>query len=400
MGWHSSAIIPLWNSYTFFVTYANLDGYEPSETPYENLKNPLDKRMISVTEELTHNMDDALSNYDIERACDYLVAFMDSLNNWYIRRSRRRFWKSENDTDKKQAYDTLYKVIMTFCKLACPIIPFTTEEIYLNLKKDSDPQSIHLCDYPVYCAEHRDYELEKRMGLTVKAITMGRALRSTYNLKNRQPLKKLFLVDRTDEDRKILSEMKEIIAEELNVKEVEIQSDESSLVDYKAKANFKVLGAKLGKNMKEVASKIEKMVSSHISKMLEGLEEIVEYGENNSIKLSVADLIIQRLEKENLKITNEGSLTVGFDTEVTKDLLYEGLARDMVRAIQTLRKESGFEVSDRIKLTVYGDSEIGEVYGQFESFIENETLSKESSFIQDDKASESDNGFEVKVEKA
>lgn len=392
-------ILPLWNSYSFFVTYANLDKYTPSETAYEDLKNPLDKWIFSVMEELVFNMDDAFDKYDIQRACSYLVTFLDELNNWYIRRSRRRFWKSESDSDKKSAYDTLYKVLMTFCKVACPIIPFITEEIYQNLKTDKDPESIHLCDFPVYCAEHRDYELEKRMSLTVKAITMGRALRSSNAIKNRQPLKKLFLVDRDDSERTILHSMHDIIAEELNVKEVEIQSDESGLVSYKAKANFKILGSKLGKSMKEVAAKIQEFNSEHIGKMLEGLKEKIAFGENESIEISSEDLIVQREEKENLKIINEGSLTVGFDTEVTEELLFEGIARDIVRSIQTLRKESGFEVSDRIFTEISGDDEVAKVCSMFEEYIKNETLTKELKFVENLDVAENEAGLKLKIKK-
>ncbi len=395
-----SLILPLWNSYSFFVTYANLDNYQPDDTPFEKLWNPLDRWMISVTEELCANMDDALGNYDIQRACGYLVAFMDKLNNWYIRRSRRRFWKSENDGDKKMAYNTLYKVLMTFIKLACPIIPFICEEIYQNLRQEGDPESVHLCDYPEYNKNHRDYGLEKMMDLTMKAIVMGRSLRSSYNLKTRQPLKKLFLVDRNEEDRKILTGMKDIIAEELNVKEVEINSEETDLVDYSAKANFKVLGSRLGKAMKEVASKIQTMRSERIAQILEGFKEEVSFGENQKVQLSADDLVIQRNEKQNLKVLNEGQLTVGFDTEVDQNLLNEGLARDIIRAIQTLRKESGFEVSDRIILTIGGDEEVQAAYEQFKSFIESETLSRSSSFDENLDVPENDFGVKIKITKA
>ena len=395
-----SLILPLWNSYSFFVTYANLDNYQPDDTPFEKLWNPLDRWMISVTEELCANMDDALGNYDIQRACGYLVAFMDKLNNWYIRRSRRRFWKSENDGDKKMAYNTLYKVLMTFIKLACPIIPFICEEIYQNLRQEGDPESVHLCDYPEYNKNHRDYGLEKMMDLTMKAIVMGRSLRSSYNLKTRQPLKKLFLVDRNEEDRKILTGMKDIIAEELNVKEVEINSEETDLVDYSAKANFKVLGSRLGKAMKEVASKIQTMRSERIAQILEGFKEEVSFGENQKVQLSADDLVIQRNEKQNLKVLNEGQLTVGFDTEVDQNLLNEGLARDIIRAIQTLRKESGFEVSDRIILTIGGDEEVKAAYEQFKSFIESETLSRSSSFDENLDVPENDFGVKIKITKA
>ena len=395
-----SIILPLWNAYSFFVTYANIDGYIPSETVFEDLTNPLDKWMISTVEALTNNMDDALDKYDIQRACSYLLDFMDSLNNWYIRRSRRRFWKSENDGDKKMAYDTLYKTLMTFVKLACPILPFICEEIYQNLKTCSDPESIHLCDYPKYDASHRDHALEKMMNLTIQAITMGRSLRSANNLKNRQPLKKLFLVDRNEEDRKILKDMASIIAEELNVKAVEINGNESSLVDYTAKANFKVLGSKLGKAMKEVASKIQDFRSEHISSLLEGVKHNIQFGDGQEVEISKDDLVIQRNEKANLKILNEGELTVGFDTEVSEDLLNEGIARDVVRAIQTLRKETGLDVSDRIILTIGGDEVMEKVYNQFKSFIEAETLCSNSSFDKNLDAPITESGARLRIVKA
>lgn len=392
-------IIPLWNSYSFFVTYANLDKYTPSQTDFDNLTNPLDRWIISVLEKLIHNMDDAYSKYDIQRACGYLVQFIDSLNNWYIRRSRRRFWKSESDTDKKMAYDTLYKVILTYCKLACPIVPFITEEIYQNLRAESDPISIHLCDFPSYSEAHRDLQLEEKMALTVQAITMGRSLRSANNLKNRQPLKKLFLVDKQQKDRDILEEMKEIIAEELNVKEVEIQQEESALVDYQAKANFKILGAKLGKDMKEVAAKIQNFNTQHIAKLLDGIKEKIDYSIGKFIELTVDDLIIQRHEKENLKIVNEGALTVGFDTEVTEELLIEGITRDIIRSIQTLRKESGLEVSDRIMLTVSGDSDVQKAVSLFKDMIQAETLAVSVDYVEALDEPENDFGIKLRIQK-
>ena len=395
-----SIILPLWNAYSFFVTYANIDGYTPSETPFEQLRNPLDRWMISTLEALTCEIDDALDKYDIQRACTSLLRFMDSLNNWYIRRSRRRFWKSENDGDKKMAYDTLYKVLVTFVKLACPILPFICEEIYQNLKSEEDPESVHLCTYPKYDASHRDYALERMMELTVQAITMGRSLRSANNLKNRQPLKKLFLVDRNDQDRKILNDMAAIIAEELNVKAVEIHGDESSLVDYTAKANFKVLGSKLGKAMKDVASKIQAFRSDSIATILEGMKHKVEYGDGQAIEIGKDDLVIQRNEKENLKILNEGELTVGFDTEVTESLLHEGIARDVVRSIQTMRKDMGLDVSDRIVLVIGGDEVMEKVYDQFRSFIESETLAVSSSFNPELDAPETESGARIRIEKS
>jgi isoleucyl-tRNA synthetase len=372
-------IIPLWNAYSFFVTYANIDGYEPSETSYEKLSNPMDTWIISSSERLIEEVTEALDAYDIQKACSLFIPFIDDLNNWYIRRSRRRFWRSENDGDKKEAYDTLYRVLMTFIKIAAPIIPYTTEDIYQNLKTDEMSQSIHLELYPEYKACQRDLELEKRMALTQKAIVMGRSLRASNNLKTRQPLQTLFLVDRTEEDRKVLSAMADIIAEELNVKEVLIQEDESALVSYSAKANFKVLGSRLGKQMKSVASQIELFSGAMIASILDGKSVKLQYSEGE-IEISVEHIIVGRTEREGVKVLNEGSLTVGFDTKVTEELLQEGIARDIVRSVQNLRKDSGFEVSDRINLTYDGDDVVRQVFANFGSTIAKETLSNSLTF--------------------
>lgn len=369
-------LLPLWNAYSFFVTYANIDGYTPSETAFEDLSNPLDRWIISDLEKLVKDETDAYESYDMQKAASSLVAFLDDLNNWYIRRSRRRFWRSENDGDKKQAYDTLYRVLMTFVKLACPIVPFVTETIYQNLKTEGEPESVHLCNYPEYNANERDEVLEKEMRLIVKAIEMGRSLRSASNLKIRQPLKKYVIVDRNSQDRDILERNKDIVSEELNVKDVEIKGDESSLVSYSAKANFKVLGSKLGKNMKEVAAKIQSFVDAEIASILEGRKTKVEYS-SGEIELGEADLVVQRTEKENVKVLNDGELTVGFDTEISEDLLLEGIARDLIRFVQTARKDSGFDVSDHITLTVFGTDVFNKAVEKFSSYIKSETLSDE-----------------------
>ena len=369
-------LLPLWNAYSFFVTYANIDGYTPSETTFEDLSNPLDRWIISDLEKLVKDETDAYESYDMQKAASSLVAFLDDLNNWYIRRSRRRFWRSENDGDKKQAYDTLYRVLMTFVKLACPIVPFVTETIYQNLKTEGEPESVHLCNYPEYNANERDEVLEKEMRLIVKAIEMGRSLRSASNLKIRQPLKKYVIVDRNSQDRDILERNKDIVSEELNVKDVEIKGDESSLVSYYAKANFKVLGSKLGKNMKEVAAKIQSFVDAEIASILEGRKTKVEYS-SGEIELGEDDLVVQRPEKENVKVLNDGELTVGFDTEISEDLLLEGIARDLIRFVQTARKDSGFDVSDHITLTVFGTDVFNKAVEKFSSYIKSETLSDE-----------------------
>lgn len=394
-------ILPIWNAYSFFVTYANIDSYEPSATKFEELENSLDRWILSSANSLVADMTKAFDTLDIQGACTNLIAFIDDLNNWYIRRSRRRFWRSENDGDKKQAYDTLYSVLMTFVKVACPIVPFVTETIYQNLRTENDPLSVHLCSWPEYKEEERDLRLEHEMKLTMKAIAMGRSLRASSNLKNRQPLKKYFIVDRDEDDRAILSKNSDIIAEELNVKEVSIQSDESDLVSYTAKANFKVLGSKLGKSMKEVASQIQAFSSSDIAAILDGNAKNVEYSAG-SIELTADDLIVQRVEKENVKVYNEGLLTVGFDSEITLELLQEGITRDFVRLVQTCRKESGFDVADHVMITVYGDEEFNTAVNAFKDYICAETLCDKFSIEPNDGDKKDVNDVEIsfKVVKA
>ncbi|MGI6432826.1 MAG: isoleucine--tRNA ligase [Sphaerochaetaceae bacterium] len=375
-------IIPLWNAYSFFITYANIDAYEISSTPFEELTNPMDRWIISASEELVQSVTEAWDAYETQKGCSAILTFIDSLNNWYIRRSRRRFWRSENDADKKQAYDTLYRVLLTVVKVAAPVIPFTTEEIYLNLKEKEMSESVHLELFPQYNESERDTNLEKQMELTRQAITMGRSLRSAHNLKIRQPLSSLYLVTTDATERQILASMKPIIAEELNVKEVIIQKDESSLVSYSAKANFKVLGSQLGKEMKEAASAIAQLPSSTIARVLEGEHIVLSYGQK-SLQIKADDIIVQRHEAADMRVLNEGKLTVGFDTKMTEELLAEGLARDVVRAVQNLRKERNLDVADRILLTIEADDDISTALQQFESYIGKETLSNQINYQAD-----------------
>ena len=395
-----SLLIPLWNAYSFFVTYANIDGYEPGKTEYKDLNNPLDRWIISATNRLIHDVEHSFDTYDVQGACNAVVSFVDDLNNWYIRRSRRRFWRSENDADKKAAYDTLYKVLLTVMQVACPLIPFITEEVYQNLKTDDMPLSIHLSYWPEYRSDERDEALEREMSLVMQTITMGRALRSSSNLKIRQPLASFFIVDRNADERQILENNIDIIKEELNVKEVHIESDETELVSYSAKANFKALGSRLGKNMKEVAAIIQTFTNDDIASILDGKAKSVTYSAG-SIDITSDDLAVNRSEKENVKVLNEGSITVGYDTNVTEELLLEGIARDIVRFIQSERKESGFEVSDHIKVAIKGEGRIDDAVKAYSSYIANETLADSLEVEDNDgKSGEiADSPVKVKIEK-
>ena len=377
-------LIPLWNSYSFYVTYANIDGISPEKAP-ENPSNPLDRWILSSAQKLIKDVTEALDAYDLSKAVDPIVSFIDELNNWYIRRSRRRFWRSENDNDKNEAYGSLYTVLKILTKVAAPFIPFVTENIYQNLRQENEPESVHLCDYPVYDSSYRDEELEFKMDTVQKAVSMGRSLRYQFNLKIRQPLRSVELVTRKPKEKSVLLEMEDSIREELNVKDVVFHEKEDELVEYRAKANFRVLGKELGGLMGEAARKIQSLGQNEILSILDGGVLSLDIGDR-TVELTEDKIIVDRLEKEHLKVLNEGTLTVGLDTLLTKELIQEGQVRDLIRGIQNLRKEKGLDVTDRIRLFVSGTKSMKEGFESFKEFISSETLASEICWVEEDKA--------------
>lgn len=377
-------LIPLWNSYSFYVTYANIDGISPEKAP-ENPSNPLDRWILSSAQKLIKDVTEALDAYDLSKAVDPIVSFIDELNNWYIRRSRRRFWRSENDNDKNEAYGSLYTVLKILTKVAAPFIPFVTENIYQNLRQENEPESVHLCDYPVYDSSYRDEELEFKMDTVQKAVSMGRSLRYQFNLKIRQPLRSVELVTRNPKEKSVLLEMEDSIREELNVKNVVFHEKEDELVEYRAKANFRVLGKELGGLMGEAARKIQSLGQNEILSILDGGVLSLDIGDR-TVELTEDKIIVDRLEKEHLKVLNEGTLTVGLDTLLTKELIQEGQVRDLIRGIQNLRKEKGLDVTDRIRLFVSGTKSMKEGFESFKEFISSETLASEICWVEEDKA--------------
>ena len=374
-------ILPLWNSYSFFVTYANIDKIQPTGHLFDEKlpSNPLDAWLLSITQKLVKDVTAGLDDYDLSGAVDPIVKFIDEMNNWYIRRSRRRFWKSENDEDKKEAYEALYIALKTFSLVASPFIPFITEQIWQNLRTSDDKESVHLCDYPIYNEKWHNEELEFKMATVQKAVSMGRSLRNTFNLKNRQPLASVALVTRNENEKRVLAEMEDSIREELNVKKVEFHDREDELVEYKCKANFKVLGKELGPKMKKAASIIQELTSEQIQSILEGTNLSIDV-DGTTVELNSEKILVERLEKDGLKVLNEGTLTVGLDSKITDELKKEGYVRDLIRGIQNLRKKSGFEVTDRINLIVSGDDELKSSYEMFKDFISSETLAASSEF--------------------
>lgn len=369
-------ILPLWNSYSFFVTYANVDNWVPQAGAAAPVSpgNPLDRWILSSLTQMVEEIQQEMDHYNLQRAANRFEKFINDLTNWYIRRSRRRFWKSQNDTDKNEAYQTLHHVLLTFSKTAAPFIPFTTEMIYQNLKTPEMPESVHLCDYPDLNIHHRDEYLEIQMENTMSAVSLGRFLRSQHSVKVRQPLASAVIVINDTVIRKMLEETSGIISEELNVKKIEFRSDDEALVNRKAKANFKTLGPKLGPLMKDAAAIIAQLPSKAISEITAGMPYAVLLSDGNTLNITVDDLIIQREEKSGMIVATESGITLALDLNLTRELEEEGFAREFVSKIQNMRKESGFEVSDRIDICYSLDSSFKTAIINFNSYICNETL--------------------------
>ena len=263
-------IIPLWNAYSFFVTYANIDGWSPDKDG-EMSTNRLDRWIVSELQTLLHDINAEMEAYRLYRTVPAMVSFVEKLTNWYIRRSRRRFWKSEDDSDKLSAYATLYQVLVTFTKALAPVLPFVTEQIYQNLVRSYDadaPCSIHLCDMPQAAKGLRDSGLEEQMSLATRAVVLGRSLRSKHDLKVRQPLRKLYLLPPDEHIRDELVEMGDLISDELNIKEIVMVEDETELSEVSYKPNFRTLGPRFGKRMKEVDARVQALTADDIKALL------------------------------------------------------------------------------------------------------------------------------------
>ena len=368
-------IIPLWNAYSFFVTYARIDGWTPSagaDVAGTRSANRLDRWIVSSLQTLLDDVNREMEAYRLYRTVPAMVAFVERLTNWYIRRSRRRFWKSVDDADKAAAYATLYQVLTTFVKALAPVLPFVTERIYQNLVRAADPgapESIHLCDMPQAREELRDRALERRMELATRAVVLGRSLRSKHDLKVRQPLRRLYLLPADEESRHELEPMLDLIAEELNVKEVTLVEDETELSEVSYKPDFRRLGPRFRTGMKEVAAHVRSLTPADIADLKGGGGIEVAGG-----RITLDDLDVQRTEKAGIVAALENNLGVGLDTQLDAELEAEGIARELVNRIQNLRKTAGLEVSDRIELGVQGADEVEAAVAGHRDYVSGETL--------------------------
>jgi isoleucyl-tRNA synthetase len=373
-----TVILPLWNAYSFLVTYARVDGWEPAPGPVAPPaapENALDRWVLSQLEACTRDLRQSLDGYDLQKASTRFVGFIDDLTNWYIRRSRRRFWKSTDDADKAEAYQTLHYVLVSFCKLAAPFIPFVTDSMYRNLRTAAMPESVHLCDYPTVDGVFLDEALNRKMAGTMSAVSLGRFLRTQSALKIRQPLQSVVLVSAQSVTRADLEEMAGVIAEELNVKEVRVSANEEDLVHLSAKANFKKLGPKLGRRMRAAAAVLEALPAAEIGRLRTGARLTLDLGDGGEpVEIVEEDILVQRQERAGMAVANAGDITVALDTTLSEALVCEGWARDLVSRLQNLRKEARLEVTDRIAVIYQLPPVAVAAVREFAQYIGAETL--------------------------
>ena len=374
-------IISLWNVYAFFVNYAQLDKWTPNgETAVSN--NPahaqLDQWIRERLDETTLATRSALDAWDAERATQVLEAFLDDLSNWYVRRSRRRFWKSEADADKLAAYATLYHVLVEFAKLLAPFIPFITEEMYQNLVRTVDenaPTSVHHTFYPQVNDAALDHRLLDKMGLAITTASLGRSARSAADIKLRQPLAKARVNVGSQQEQADLQELVDVLIEEINVKEIEVVSEVGELVNYKLMPNNRVLGPKFGKDFPKVRQALMALDPAEAARTLQAGEALILEVAGEMVSLSGEDVLVQTESRGGTAVASDKGVTVAVDTELTPALVQEGYARDVVRHVNNMRKDAGLDISDRIELAYQGaNGDVAAALSGFAEYIQQETL--------------------------
>lgn len=370
----------LWNTYAFFVLYANIDEFDASKytLEYEKLS-VMDKWLLSRLNSTVKAVDENLDAYKIPETARALQEFVDEMSNWYVRRCRERFWAKGMEQDKINAYMTLYTALVTIAKAAAPMIPFMTEDIYRNLVCSTDknaPESVHLCDFPTVCGEHIDKELEADMEVVLEAVVLGRACRNAANIKNRQPIGKMFI-----KSEKALTDFYvDIIKEELNVKTAELTEDVSMFTTYSFKPQLKTLGRRFGKNIGAVKEILASLDGQRAMAELKEKGTLTIQVEGNDEALSEDDLLIEAAQVEGFVSDSDHGVTVVLDTNLTDALIEEGFVREVISKIQTMRKEADFEVMDHIRFYVQGNEKLKRIISGNEDVIKSEVLAEELSY--------------------
>lgn len=346
-----TVVLPYWNALSFFTTYAAADGYDPKSWPAPDYSErpDIDRWVLSVLQSLIADVNREMEGYRLYNVVPRLVAFIDDLTNWYIRRSRPRFWKSEDDRDKASAYATLYEVLVTFAQVLAPFMPFLTETVYQRLVRPisaTAPESVHFTDYPMVVAERIDTDLEQRMRVARDVVTLGRKLREDHRIRVRQPLPRIDIVNRDPAVRAAAASFTSLIAEEINVKEVAVSGDESAFATVLVKPNFKTLGKRCGPKLKQIGAALATWGFREVESLEAGEPVSVE-----GVSLTLEDVLLQRGPKGDAAVATDGHITVALDTRIDSALRAEGVARDFVSLMQNARKEAGLDVSDRVSVT-------------------------------------------------
>lgn len=371
-------IIPLWNSYSFFITYARIYGWQSSSSTPKP-QQAIDQWITSLLNKLIHEVELGTNDYNLARAVSPFVHFVEQLTNWYIRRSRRRFWDDQATPDRAQAFETLYHVLIELVKIAAPFIPFISETIYQNLRTEEMPESVHLCDFPFYDKERRCEKLEAEMDAVQIAASLGHALRKEHKLKVRQPLAVAHLISRDPRILSFLQDQQHLIADELNVKNIVFGTNESDFVSLKAKPNFRVLGKKLGKEMPLAQKAIEELNQQQLLKLLEGEDLEIVVGEKR-IKLTHEEVQVDRIVHESVIASTQDNITIALETELDDLLLAEGLAREIVNKINSMRRDADFAVTDRIHVRIQTSERVKTCFEQFKDYICSEILAVDVQF--------------------
>jgi len=368
----------LWNTYAFYVMYANIDQFSAKEYRLEKEKlSVMDKWILSRLHSLISQVDAKMSAYDITASSRLMQEFVDELSNWYVRRGRDRYWGSETTQDKINAYMTLYTVLESFIRLSAPFVPFITESIYQNLVRGIDkdaPPSVHLCAFPKADESFIDHALEEQMEMAQRIVNLGRAARNTSAIKNRQPLQKLYVVT---EGQSLSEEYVQIITDELNVKELSYLSDGADLLDYHFKPQLRTLGKKLGAKLNAARTVIDELPGKATKLLLDEKGEIEIEVEGEKILLLTEDLLVENVQPEGLSTQEDKGCTVSLDTTLTPELIEEGFVREIVSKVQTQRKDAGFEVTDRIRLYYDGNDIISDIMERNKDMISEDVLAFE-----------------------
>ena len=333
-----------------------------------------------MLQKLIGDITQSLDNYELSRAVEPFVGFIEQLTNWYIRRSRSRFWTEEATQDRTEAFETLYTVLLTLTKVSASFVPFISDAVYLQLKLKSSPRiRSHLCDFPLCDEKRRDAALEKEMGYAQEVVSLGHGLRKEHKIKVRQPLAKAYIISSNAEVLKSLEAKQHLIADELNVKHVEFKSDETAFVSIVAKPNFRVLGKKVGKLMNAAQSAIQGLSRSQLEPLLKGGTAEITL-ENETVVLTSEDVGVERKVKEGLVAATAGEITIALETELNEDLLLEGLARELVNKVNTMRRDGGFSVTDRIVIEMKTTERVKTAFKLHADYIQHEVLATHVHF--------------------